>query len=52
MLLEAWKIIEGMLPSDTNQLARVESMMPRVVKKRRRVDEDGSMEECEFIPLT
>jgi len=31
--------------SQTNQLKEVEAMMPRVVKKRRKVDEDGSMEE-------
>jgi len=45
VLLEAWKALESSLETGS-QLSKVESMMPRVVKKRRRVDEDGSMEEC------
>lgn len=49
MLLEAWKAVEDMLPADANQKSKVESMMPRVVKKRRKVDEDGSMEECMWL---
>lgn len=44
ILLEAWKALETEA-EDGEQLARVEAMMPRVVKKRRRVDESGSMEE-------
>lgn len=48
MLLEAWKGVEAMIPAETNQMTKVESMMPRVVKKRRKIDEDGSMEECAY----
>lgn len=50
VLLEAWKSLESSLEGD-NQVTKVEGMMPRVVKKRRRVDEDGSMEECAYIAL-
>lgn len=45
-LLEAWKTWEQ-AEGTPETLARVERMMPRPVKKRRKVDEDGSMEECE-----
>jgi hypothetical protein len=45
VLLEAWKALETAV-ADEEALAKVEKMMPRVVKKRRKVDEDGSMEEC------
>jgi hypothetical protein len=46
VLLEAWKAMEGALSTEDSQLVKVEAMMPRVVKKRRKVAEDGSMEEC------
>lgn len=43
ILLEAWKALEA-ADGDDESRAKVEGMMPRVVKKRRTV-EDGSMEE-------
>lgn len=47
MLLEAWKALET-AQGDADSLAKVEAMMPRVVKKMRKVDGDTSMmEECQ-----
>lgn len=46
VLLEAWKALEA-AHGDSASLAKVEGMMPRVVKKMRKVDGDASMmEEC------
>jgi crooked neck len=46
VLLEAWKALEA-AEGDAASLARVEAMLPRVVKKMRKVDGDASMmEEC------
>lgn len=48
VLLEAWKALER-AEGDESSRAKVEAMMPRVVKKMRKVDGDASMmEECEF----
>jgi crooked neck len=49
-LLEAWKALEA-AHGDSASLAKVEGMMPRVVKKMRKVEGDASMmEECTSIP--
>lgn len=46
ILLEAWKALETTEGAgDADSLAKVEAKMPRVVKKRRVVGEDGSQEE-------
>lgn len=45
VLLEAWKALES-AQGDAASLAKVEAMLPRVVKKMRKVDESGMMEEC------
>lgn len=55
VLLEAWKALET-AQGDSESLAKVEGMLPRVVKKMRKVDGDASMmEECTlgfpFLPL-
>ncbi|KAM0748141.1 protein prenylyltransferase [Meredithblackwellia eburnea MCA 4105] len=44
VLLEAWKALEA-VQGDAESLAKVETMMPRVVKKMRKVDGEGSMME-------
>ncbi|KAI5480437.1 pre-mRNA-splicing factor CLF1 [Pseudohyphozyma bogoriensis] len=44
VLLEAWKALE-VNQGDAESLAKVEGMMPRVVKKMRKVDGDSSMME-------
>ncbi|GAA5895176.1 hypothetical protein JCM8208_000136 [Rhodotorula glutinis] len=44
VLLEAWKALES-AQGDAASLAKVEAMLPRVVKKMRKVDETGMMEE-------
>ncbi|KAM0787460.1 NineTeen Complex (NTC) component [Microbotryomycetes sp. NB124-2] len=44
VLLEAWKALET-AQGDADSLAKVEGMMPRVVKKMRKVDGDSSMME-------
>ncbi|KAK4048382.1 NineTeen Complex (NTC) component [Microbotryomycetes sp. JL221] len=44
VLLEAWKALET-TQGDAESLAKVEAMMPRVVKKMRKVDGDASMME-------
>ncbi|GAA6047031.1 hypothetical protein JCM3770_004161 [Rhodotorula araucariae] len=44
VLLEAWKALET-AQGDAASLAKVEGMLPRVVKKMRKVDETGMMEE-------
>lgn len=49
-MLEAWKALEA-AHGDSASLAKVEGMMPRVVKKMRKVEGDASMmEECTSIP--
>lgn len=46
VLLEAWKALE-VAEGDDESLAKVEAMLPRVVKKMRKVDGEASMmEEC------
>ena len=35
-----------MTGGESGNVAAVETKMPKVVKKRRKIDEDGSMEEC------
>jgi len=46
ILLEAWKALETTEGAgDAESLAKVEAKMPRVVKKRRVVGDDGSQEE-------
>lgn len=45
VLLEAWKALES-AQGDAASLAKVEGMLPRVVKKMRKVDDSGMMEEC------
>lgn len=50
VLLEAWKVLESS-EGDAASLAKVEAMLPRVVKKMRKVDGDASMmEECTSLP--
>lgn len=44
ILLEAWKALET-ADGDADSLAKVEAMMPRVVKKRRKVGNTDDMEE-------
>jgi crooked neck len=44
LLLESWKTMEEEFGS-SEQVKKVEEKMPRVVKKRRRIEEDGSWEE-------
>ncbi|ORY92420.1 hypothetical protein BCR35DRAFT_348818 [Leucosporidium creatinivorum] len=44
VLLEAWKALEA-AEGDATTLAKVEGMLPRVVKKMRKVDGDASMME-------
>lgn len=53
VLLESWKALET-AEGDEASVAKVQAMMPRVVKKMRKVDGDASMmEECKsfFSPL-
>lgn len=46
VLLEAWKALES-VQGDAASFAKVQAMLPRVVKKMRKVDGDASMmEEC------
>lgn len=47
ILLEAWKALEQ-ADGDNESLAKVEAMMPRVVKKRRAINGDGSQQEEYF----
>lgn len=48
VLLEAWKSLET-AQGDAASLAKVQAMLPRVVKKMRKVDGEASMmEECTF----
>jgi hypothetical protein len=47
VLLEAWKSLEEAHGDDESR-AKVEGMMPQVVKKRRKVD-DGAMEEVRLV---
>lgn len=44
VLLEAWKALES-VQGDAASLAKVQAMLPRVVKKMRKVDGEGSMME-------